>query len=306
MKKALAFESHPSGALPRHGPAPELLLAAAEVGRELAAAGEVNGRLERGMLVLERRLGVGRAVLYMGDVERRTLAVQTTHGVSAAQFRPRFGSGVAGRVAETLKPIVVPSVRHDAMALSELSDYAQWSGAGWNLVAVPAGASKGTTAVLCAYFRQRDPSGFAGRLSALDVVASLMWKAARSGPAAEPDPRVPEPATARAKAAFEYSNMIGSSVAMRQVYEQIGQVARTNATALLRGESGTGKELAAKAIHDNSMRASMPFVKVNCAALPEPLFESELFGHERGAFTGAHSRKKGRFEMAHGGTLFLD
>jgi Nif-specific regulatory protein len=192
------------------------------------------------------------------------------------------------------------------MALSELSDYAQWSGAGWNLVAVPAGAAKGTTAVLCAYFRHRDPSGFAGRLSALDVVASLMWKAARSGPAAEPDPRVPEPATARAKAAFEYSNMIGSSVAMRQVYEQIGQVARTNATALLRGESGTGKELAAKAIHDNSTRASMPFVKVNCAALPEPLFESELFGHERGAFTGAHSRKKGRFEMAHGGTLFLD
>jgi transcriptional regulator with GAF, ATPase, and Fis domain len=105
---------------------------------------------------------------------------------------------------------------------------------------------------------------------------------------------------------FEYSNLIGTSAVMHQLYEQIGQVARTNATPLVRGESGTGKELVAHAIHHNSPRGAMPFVKVNCAALPEPLFESELFGHERGAFTGAHSRKKGRFELARGGTLFLD
>jgi Nif-specific regulatory protein len=108
------------------------------------------------------------------------------------------------------------------------------------------------------------------------------------------------------RAVFEYSNMIGASAAMRQVYEQVGQVARTNATALIRGESGTGKELVAHAIHNNSMRARQPFVRVNCAALPETLFESELFGHERGAFTGAHARRKGRFELAQGGTLFLD
>jgi Nif-specific regulatory protein len=93
---------------------------------------------------------------------------------------------------------------------------------------------------------------------------------------------------------------------MRQIYEQVGQVAGTNATALLRGESGTGKELVARAIHQNSPRAAQPFIKVNCAALPESLFESELFGHERGAFTGALARKKGRFELAQGGTLFLD
>jgi Nif-specific regulatory protein len=93
---------------------------------------------------------------------------------------------------------------------------------------------------------------------------------------------------------------------MRQMYEEMSRVAPANTTVLIRGESGTGKELIAQAIHYHSPRAKKPFIKVNCAALPETLIESELFGHERGAFTGAENRKKGRFELAHGGTLFLD
>src|SRR5437867_6754314 len=93
---------------------------------------------------------------------------------------------------------------------------------------------------------------------------------------------------------------------MRQMYEQVAQVARTNTTVLLRGESGTGKELIAHAIHYNSSRAQRPFIKVSCAALPHDLIESELFGYEKGAFTGAHTSKKGRFEIANGGTLFLE
>jgi Nif-specific regulatory protein len=146
----------------------------------------------------------------------------------------------------------------------------------------------------------------------LDVIASLIGsatKAVKAPPPARSDrPLLDEdeaPERPRGEP-FEYANMVGASIVMRQIYEQISQVARTNATALLRGESGTGKELVARAIHHNSPRAGMPFIKVNCAALPEPLFESELFGHERGAFTGALSRKKGRFELAQGGTLFLD
>jgi Nif-specific regulatory protein len=105
---------------------------------------------------------------------------------------------------------------------------------------------------------------------------------------------------------YDFSNMVGSSGGMRQVYEQIAQVAGTNTNVLIRGESGTGKELIAHAIHYNSPRAKKPFVKVSCAALPETLIESELFGYEKGAFTGAQSRKLGRFELAEGGTLFLD
>lgn len=108
------------------------------------------------------------------------------------------------------------------------------------------------------------------------------------------------------KEKYEYSHLVGTSSAIRQVYEQVAQVARSNATVLLRGESGTGKEMIANAIHYNSLRAKRPLVKINCAALPDTLIESELFGHEKGAFTGADRFKKGRFEMADGGTLFLD
>ena len=108
------------------------------------------------------------------------------------------------------------------------------------------------------------------------------------------------------KERYGFSNLVGTSGPMHQVYEQIAQVARTNTTVLLRGESGTGKELIAHAIHYNSPRAKKPFIKVNCAALPQDLIESELFGYEKGAFTGAYASKKGRFEAAEGGTLFLD
>ncbi len=100
--------------------------------------------------------------------------------------------------------------------------------------------------------------------------------------------------------------IIGNSRAMQSVYKEIGRVAGTSATVLIRGETGTGKELVARAIYQHSDRAGKPFIAVNCAAIPETLLESELFGHERGAFTGADQRRIGRFEQAQGGTLFLD
>jgi two-component system NtrC family response regulator len=103
-----------------------------------------------------------------------------------------------------------------------------------------------------------------------------------------------------------FGEIIGRAPSMQRLYRTIEKVAATEATVLISGESGTGKELVARMLHQASLRASGPFVAVNCAAIPETLMESELFGHERGAFTGAHRRRQGRFEEASGGTLFLD
>jgi DNA-binding NtrC family response regulator len=105
---------------------------------------------------------------------------------------------------------------------------------------------------------------------------------------------------------YRFDNIIGKSKEMREIYSTIRQIAEKNSTVLIHGESGTGKELVARAIHYNSLRKDKPFVPVNCAAIPETLIESELFGHEKGAFTDAQSRRIGHFELAHQGTLFLD
>jgi two-component system response regulator HydG len=105
---------------------------------------------------------------------------------------------------------------------------------------------------------------------------------------------------------FDFSKIIGKSEKMKELFDLLAQVAPTDATVLILGESGTGKELVANAIHHNSPRATQPFIKVACAALPETLLESELFGHEKGAFTGAIARKEGRFQLAHRGAILLD
>jgi transcriptional regulator with GAF, ATPase, and Fis domain len=108
------------------------------------------------------------------------------------------------------------------------------------------------------------------------------------------------------KSAHNFDDIIGRSPALQSLLNQVQRVAFTDASVLIQGESGTGKELIARAIHAASPRKNRPLIKVNCAALPSSLIESELFGHEKGAFTGATSKRIGRFELAEGGTLFLD
>ena len=107
-------------------------------------------------------------------------------------------------------------------------------------------------------------------------------------------------------AAEEEHQLLGNSPAIQQLNDLIRKVARTQATVLIQGESGTGKELVSRSIYKNSTRSKQPFITVNCAAIPDNLVESEFFGHEKGAFTGAVSRREGRFELAHGGTILLD
>jgi two-component system response regulator AtoC len=142
----------------------------------------------------------------------------------------------------------------------------------------------------------------------LDEIVATLHRAAEqrrlslTADAARP-PKEADGADAAEPNRFE---MLGTSRVMRDIFKQIGRLAATDATVLIAGESGTGKELVARAVHNHSARSRKPFVAVNCGALPENLIEAELFGHERGAFTGAERQKKGRFELAHTGTLFLD
>ncbi len=272
------------------------------------ARGPLKEGFAQGMEAFDRHAGIGRAALFLVDANTQTLKVTATYGVGEDQFDPKFGEGVVGRVFQSGRPMVVPAVRQDPMALCELADPVEWSELPWCLVSLPLRVGDQPIGAISAYFRSPGHDDFAERIQLTASVARLVASSLSTDRSNQELDRAPSEGSHEEsrRTVFEYANMIGASQAMRQVYEQIGQVARTNATALLRGESGTGKELVAQAIHVNSPRSRMPFVKVNCAALPESLFESELFGHERGAFTGAHSRKKGRFELAEGGTLFLD
>jgi two-component system response regulator AtoC len=133
-----------------------------------------------------------------------------------------------------------------------------------------------------------------------EQIRQIVAKAMKTHELARRDARPVEPSS---RGRFR---LIGESLAIRQIYSVVEKVANTPSTVLITGESGTGKELIARALHENSLRHSGPFIKINCAAIPKTLMESELFGYEKGAFTGAVGAKPGRFELAHGGTLFLD
>ena len=279
------------------------LVILARVGHALGSGASFQEGFARAMRLLEEHLGVSRAALVLSDAETGALAVEAAHRIPPGELRPRPGLGVIGRVVKSGLPIVVPSARREPMALADFDDPEAWQSQDLSLVSVPVCSAGRCVGALASYFSGASSESFASRASVLEVVASLIAQSLRPSLAAASRERKVE---APDRSAFEYANMIGTSAVMRQVYEEVGQVARTTATALVLGESGTGKELVARAIHANSDRASRPFIQINGAAFPETLFESELFGHERGAFTGAVSRKKGRLDLAQGGTLFLD
>ncbi len=280
-----------------------LVAALVRIGDELKAGAALGKCFERAMQILHARLGATRSAVLLSDPRQMSLEVEAAYGIPPGALRPRYGVGVAGRVAESGRPIVVPMVRREPMALEEWTEPSAWPNEELSLLSVPISLTGRCVGALSVYFDRKGSTSFAAKLRVLQIVASVVahgLKAAHAPIGAAAD-RESKP-----NAVFEYANMIGTSVAMRRVYEEIGQVAPTTATALILGESGTGKELVALAILANSDRASGPFVKINAAALPDPLFESELFGHERGAFTGAVARKKGRLDLAQGGSVFLD
>jgi Nif-specific regulatory protein len=244
--------------------------------------------------------------------ELRVEAVTGRHAAAAEKLRYRLGEGITGRVVKTGKPIAVPHASQEPLFRDQLGllRARRKSKDDLSYISVPIridGRNAGGLAAAFVYDKNRDLGHL---MKVLGIAASMLGQATRVHRLlqAERDGLMEENRQLKEKLRERYDvgNLIGTSHPMQKVYEQVAQAAPANTTVLIRGESGTGKELVAHAIHYNSPRSGKPFVKVSCAALPESLIESELFGYEPGAFTGADKQKKGRFELAHGGTLFLD
>ncbi|MBN1269116.1 MAG: sigma 54-interacting transcriptional regulator, partial [Kiritimatiellae bacterium] len=221
--------------------------------------------------------------------------------------RYRLGEGVTGKVVMTGEPAVIPKTSESELFLDKTR---RGKRADTSFICVPIKIGQEVAGALSAD-RDYDPDRDLDEdMRLLTIVASLIAQAVKLRRAAQEERERLEQENERLRAElrdrFRPGNIIGNSHEMQIVYDQIAQVAKSPATVLITGETGTGKELVAHAIHYSSDRADKPFIKAHCAALPESIIESELFGHEKGAFTGATAERKGRFELADKGTLFLD
>jgi Nif-specific regulatory protein len=254
--------------------------------------------------------GAIRAAVFLLEANGRELRIQVSAGLSDAgrSARYRLGEGITGKVVKTGKPIVVPRVSREPMFLNRAGkrDLKRQE---ITYMCVPIFVKAQTVGALGIDLCFKPDRDYESDVKSLGLIAAMMGQAIKAEVLVNEERQRLKDEKGNSLEdgqRYDLSNIIGSSGAMRHVFEQITHVAPTNTTVLIRGESGTGKELIAHAIHYNSPRAKKPFVKVNCAALPDTLIESELFGYEKGAFTDAQALNKGRFELAEGGTLFLD
>ena len=244
------------------------------------------------------------------DEDSKELLVYAVHDsdgvvpMKSVTYQP--GEGLVGIVMESSEPIVVERLVDEPRFLGRLGVY----DTELPFIGVPI---KINDSEPVGVFVAQPPSGgelLEEQARFLEMVANLVGQSVSLSRTVVKERRALEDErdTLRREVKSEhgFNKIVGHTSVMRRVFEQVRQVAKWNTTVLIRGESGTGKELIANAIHYNSPRASSSFVKLNCAALPDTLLESELFGHEKGAFTSAVTQRKGRFEQADGGTLFLD
>jgi len=241
-----------------------------------------------------------------GELMLSAVYTEHEHQIENEEVRYRPGEGLIGRILEEGKPIVISRIADEPRFLDRLGIY----NAVLPFVAAPILVAYRRVGVLAAQPPACKQPELKERARFMEMVANLIgqtvrlsWKVEREKQdLADERDRLRR----QVKSDYGFSNMVGHTANMKRIFELIRQVAKWNTTVLVRGESGTGKELIANAIHYNSPRVNSAFVKLNCAALPDNLLESELFGHEKGAFTGAINTRKGRFEQANGGTIFLD
>jgi Nif-specific regulatory protein len=277
-----------------------------EVSQALANATNFKASLHRVLEILQKSHDAVRGAVALAGGDQLPLEVVASLGDGRDRPSPSAlpGGVLARQVFATGRPVVVPRMSREPAFADRTGEEER------SLVCVPLLLSRRATGVLCLELRFKAERNFERTGKFFGVVASMIAHAIKVQKLLEADRERLVQENVRLQGElrerYDFSHLLGTSRAMQEVCEQVMQVARTNTTVLIRGESGTGKELIAQAIHYNSQRSAKPFVKVSCAALPDTLIESELFGYEKGAFTGAVARKAGRFERADGGSLFLD
>jgi Nif-specific regulatory protein len=263
--------------------------------------------------ILSSSMSMVRGTITLLDPLRNEINIEVAHGISRSaieRVRYKLGEGVTGQVIETGKAVAIPRIGDEPRFLDRTASRRKKEDRDLSFFCVP--IKKGSQVIgALSVDRPHDGSySLDGGKRLLSVIATMIASHVIKLETIRVEHERLRDENRRLqtelKGKYSITNIIGSSNRMREVYQMVSQVCRSNATVLIRGESGTGKELVANSIHYNSTRAANPFIKVNCASLPANLIESELFGHEKGSFTGAVKQKIGKFEMAHRGTIFLD
>ena len=290
-----------------------------EISKILTSSADLQTRL-RGVLNLmasymEMRRGI--VAVTDGNGSLRVVAAAGLSSTAVNDGAADMPAEIASRIVAGQVPFVTENVAEDPLLSRYVRVPSVLDDETVSFIAVPIktfGKPFGCLAI-ARVWRLKTQVSIGEDIRFLTMVANLIaqtvrlherMSAAANDEAATQETAHPPPTATAPAATYRVDNVIGASRPMQQVFAQVHLVAPTKSTVVLRGESGTGKEMIARAVHTLSSRSQRPFVKVNCAALPDTLLESELFGHERGAFTGATQLRKGRFELAHGGTLFLD
>ncbi|HRG44829.1 MAG TPA: sigma 54-interacting transcriptional regulator [Leptospiraceae bacterium] len=267
------------------------------------------------MVTIERSLKLEKGSLVLYDDPTETLRLVAAVGLSADEIDKgiyQLGEGVIGKVYETGEPVLIRSVANDPLFLNRVGYLNHFKNDPNNvsLLSAPVKREQAVIGVLSVFLVHQKNMDTQTYLDFLQVVASIISQAVKIHHLVDDVKKEISRENVllkrELKEKYKFGSIIGRSKNMEKLFEKIQLVSDSRASVLITGESGTGKEMIASAIHYNSNRSEKPFIKINCAAIPENLLESELFGHTKGSFTGAVADKKGKFEIADGGTIFLD
>ena len=283
----------------------EELAALHAIAKILAQPLDLREQLEQVLQEMSSRLGMQRGMISLVDREKKEVWLDVAHDINIdgldVTYKP--GEGITGKVAETGRPMAVANLGKETHFLDRTGARRNLNRSELSFLCVPIIYDSGVVGVLSADKVIPQVENLDKELALLSSVSELMAKAVHIRALEEENRRLRKIVGENRAPSLD---IIGHSKPMQEVFGLVAQVADSNTTVLINGETGTGKELIARAIHKNSPRRGGPMVQVNCAAIPDTLIESELFGHERGAFTGALQQRRGRFEEANGGTIFLD